>query len=59
MTTYTIHREYVSGRDGDKGFDNLADAERDFDDACADEKVARAELIDNSGEEPVVLKASK
>jgi hypothetical protein len=55
---YTVYREYVSGRDGDKGFNSLQDAQIDFETAASDSDVARVELIDNSGDEPKVL-ASK
>lgn len=55
-TRYTVYREYVSGRDGDKGFDDLTHAERDFEDAIADADVYRAELIDNASGAPVVLR---
>lgn len=55
---YSVHRVYVSGRDGEAGFDNLRDAERDFDDAGAEEKVVSAELLDNQDpENPVVVRS--
>ncbi len=52
---YTVYIEAVSGRDNDKGFDKLADAEMAFDDAVNDSHSAYVELIDNSGDEPKVL----
>ena len=58
MTRYTVYREYVSGRDGDKGFDDLRLAELEFDDTSGDRNIVRVELIDNSDEaNPVVLAA--
>lgn len=55
MSKYTVYRQYISGRDGDKGFDNLVDAKRDFNDACKDDNVMCVELIDNIGNEPKIL----
>lgn len=48
MTTrYTVYREYVSGEDGEKGFETLSEAEREFEDASDDRRVVSVELIDN------------
>ena len=56
MPRYTVYREYVSGRDGDKGFDDLRPAEMEFDAASGDRNVVRVELIDNADDaNPVVL----
>jgi len=53
---YTVFREYVSGRDGDSGFDDLSAAEQDFDEATRAANVASVELIDNTGDEPKVIR---
>lgn len=60
MFRYTVYREYINGKDGDRGFDTEKDAESDFYDAVNDERVVKAELLYNLAAEefnvPCILK---
>ncbi|WP_334151636.1 hypothetical protein [Hyphomicrobium sp.] len=55
MARYTVLTQYVSGGDGDSGFDNLKDAEADFEDTTNDRTKVSVELWDNSGDEPTLI----
>lgn len=55
MARFTILTQYASGRDGDAGFDNLADAEADFADTTSDRTKVSVEMWDNSGDEPMLI----
>lgn len=55
MKRYTVSTVYVSGRDGDDGFDTLVQAQADFGDTANDRTKVTVELWDNSGDEPILI----
>lgn len=55
MARYTVLTLYVSGGDGDSGFDNLKDAQADFEDTGNDRTKVSVELWDNTGDEPKMI----
>lgn len=56
MTRYTVWHE-TARHDGEAVIDDLAKAEREFDDQCSRPAVVRVELQDNSNpDDPIVLK---
>jgi hypothetical protein len=54
MTTYTVIREFISGRDGDEAFATLEAAQADFNDTSSDDRVVSVQLWSNDGEPQLV-----